>query len=268
MSRDGWVPAEVPLDRPSAARIYDYMLGGYHNFEIDRAIGDKMIAVYPEVRLGAQANRAFLRRAIRFIAEQGVDQFLDLGSGIPTVGNVHEVAQAINPDVRVAYVDIDPVAVAHSRTMLADNPRAVAIQADVHQPEAILNHSEIQDLLDFERPLGLLCVAIMHYILDDEEACEIVRAFRSVMVPGSHMALAQGATGYNPPQRREMVALFGQAASTKTRSPETISLFFEGFDLVEPGLVYVPLWHPEGQDDIFVDQPEHSLTLGGVGRKP
>ncbi|MGD8515532.1 MAG: SAM-dependent methyltransferase, partial [Anaerolineae bacterium] len=149
MSEQSWIPNAIPLDRPSPARIYDCLLGGYHNFAIDREIAGKMKEICPEMSQSAQANRAFLRRAVRFVMAQGIDQILDLGSGIPTVGNVHEEAQAINPEARVVYVDIDPVAVAHSNAILEDNLRAVAIQADVRDIEGILALEQVQDLLDF-----------------------------------------------------------------------------------------------------------------------
>ncbi len=265
MNAEHWVPERLPLDRPSAARVYDYMLGGYHNFEVDRKVADQMAAVFPEVRLGAMANRAFLRRAVRFLIEQGVEQILDLGSGIPTVGNVHEVAEAVNPATRVVYVDIDPIAVAHSRAMLRDNPRATAIRADVREPQLILDDPEVRSLIDFERPMGLLLVAILHYVIDDTEAYEIMRTFRDVMVPGSYCAIAHS-SGESPGHIR-LRELFSKASPTLSRTPAQILKLFDGFELVEPGLVQTPLWRPEGPDDIFLDQPEKAFTLAGVARK-
>ncbi len=267
MSSDSWIPAEIPLDKPNAARMYDYMLGGYHNLEVDRALSDKMIAVYPDVTLAARANRAFLRRAVSFVCDQGIDQFLDLGSGIPTVGNVHEIAQAANPAARVVYVDIDPVAVAHSEAILKGNPNAAAIQFDVREPQGILNHVRVKDLIDFSRPVGLLMVAILHYILSNEEALSIVGAFRDVMVPRSYLTIAQGTDEHNPPGNQELQRLFGRANTTRVRSRSEILAFFEGFELVEPGLVYVPRWRPEGPGDALLSRPEQSLTLGGVGHR-
>jgi hypothetical protein len=268
MSSEGWIPEDVPLDRPSAARIYDFLLGGFHNFEADRRIAARMLEVYPEMRLVAQVNRAFLRRAVHFLVEQGIEQILDLGSGIPTVGNVHQVAQAANPITRVVYVDIDPVAVAHSKAMLKGHARATAIRADVRYPEAILSHSEVQSMLDFDQPLGLLLVAILHYVVDDEEAGNVVRTIGDAMVPGSYMALAHSTTGFEAPDQKRLRELFGQASAVVRRSRAQIDQFFGGFELVEPGLVYTPLWRPEGPDDLYLDQPERSFMLAGVARKP
>ncbi|MEJ2211651.1 MAG: SAM-dependent methyltransferase [Anaerolineae bacterium] len=190
MTQERWIPPEIPLDKPNPARIYDYLLGGYHNFEQDRAVAEQMVQIYPDLFLTAQVNRSFLRRAVTFLLAQGIDQFLDIGSGIPTMGNVHEVAQAANPEAHVVYVDVEPVAVAHGRTMLAGNERAAAIRADVREPEAILAHPEVKRLLDFERPVGLLMVALLHYVIDDAVAYRAVERLRRAMAPGSYMALA------------------------------------------------------------------------------
>ena len=265
MNAEHWIPERLPLDKPNAARVYDYMLGGYHNFEVDRKVADQMAAVFPEAPVGAMANRAFLRRAVRFLIEQGIEQILDLGSGIPTVGNVHEVAEAVNPAARVVYVDLDPVAVAHSRAMLEDNPRATAIRADVREPEVILDHPEVRSLLDFERPLGLLLVAILHYVVNDTEALGLMRTFRDVMVPGSYCVIVHS-SGESQGHIRLREA-FSKASPTVSRTPAQILQLFDGFEFVEPGMVQTPLWRPEGPDDIFLDQPEKALTLAGVARK-
>jgi hypothetical protein len=268
MREEEWIPETIALDRPNVARIYDRLLGGYHNFEVDRAVADQMVAIYPDMRLAAQANRAFLRRAVTYVVEQGINQIVDLGSGIPTVGNVHEVAQAANADVRVVYVDVDPVAVAHSKAMLEDNPLAVAIRADVREPEAILDSEQVKELIDFDQPLAVLFVAVLHYVLDDDVGLDVVRAFSEVMVPGSYTAIAHTYDGFSPPQLQELGRLFGTAAASRRRSRKRIARLFEGFELVEPGLVYTPLWRPEGQDDVLLDQPHRALTLAGVARKP
>ena len=267
MESEGWIPEGVPLEKPSAARIYDYLLGGYHNFEIDRTIADKMIGVFPDMKLSAQANRAFLGRAVTYTVEQGIAQILDLGSGIPTVGNVHEVAQAIDPAVRVVYVDIDPVAVAHSRSMLKDNANATAIRADVREPELILNHPELRGLLDFEQPVGLLLVTVLHYIVDDEKATNVVHTLGEALAPGSCVVIAHSAAEFNPPEQVQLGELFGTASTTVSRYGEQIARFFEGFELVEPGLVYAPLWRPEGADDLLLDRPERAFTRAGVAWK-
>ncbi len=162
-------PPGVSTDIPSVARMYDYFLGGYHNFAADRQAAERVLAQFPDTRFIAQANRAFLRRAVTFLGEQGIAQFLDIGSGILTVGNVHEIVQAGNPNARVVYVDSDPVAVIHSETILADNPNAAAVRADARQPEAILAHPEVRRLLDPARPLAVLLVALLHFVTDDRK---------------------------------------------------------------------------------------------------
>jgi SAM-dependent methyltransferase len=267
MSGSAWGREGVPLDRPSAARIYDWLLGGYHNFEADRAIGEKMVDVCPDVRLAALVNRAFLRRAVNLIMEEGIEQILDLGSGIPTVGNVHEAARAVNPAARVVYVDIDPVAVTHGRAMLADDDRTTIIRADVRQPDAILSHPEVRGLLDFDRPLGLLLVTILHYVVDDKEASKVVHGFGGALAAGSLMAIAHSASECEVPEMTRLGELFGKASRTVTRSTDRIERFFEGFELIEPGLVLTPLWRPEGPDDLLLAEPQRGFTVAGVGRK-
>jgi SAM-dependent methyltransferase len=267
MSGAYWGKDQVPLDRPSAARIYDYYLGGYHNFEIDRRIGDMMLAITPDLRLHSLLNRAFLRRVVSMMIEEGIDQFLDLGSGIPTVGNVHESAQSANPEARVVYVDIDPVAVAHGKAMLAANDRATIIRADICQPEAILSHPDVQALLDFERPLGLLLVAVLPLIVDDNDADRVVHTFSGVLAPGSLMAISHSAAEATIPGVEKLEELFGEASSTVSRYKHQIEGFFDGFDLVEPGLVPTPLWRPEGPDDLLVSEPERVYFVAAMGRK-
>jgi hypothetical protein len=262
-----WIPDEIPLDKPSAARIYDYLLGGYHNFECDRIAVEKILELRPHVQLAALANRAFLRRAVHFMLEQGIDQFLDIGSGIPTAGNVHELVQSRNPAAHVVYVDIDPVAVAHSRAILDENPIATAIRADLRQPETILNHPEVRELLDFDRPLGLMLVAVLHYIVDDQQAYHAVQVLARALVPGSYMAIAHTAAEALPPFKGSEQEILRPVATTKKRTHEEILRFFEGFALVEPGLVYSPLWRPEGPEDILLEEPDKSVAFVGVGRK-
>ncbi len=267
MSTDLWGLDEVSLDRPSAARMYDYYLGGYHNFEVDRVVARKVIEIYPDAPLGAQANRAFLRRVVRFLVEQGIDQFLDIGSGIPTAGNVHEVAQQINPAARVVYVDIAPVAVAHSEAILKDNSNATVIQADARRPDRILNHPEVKRLLDLSRPLAVLLLVILPFVPDDEEAYGVVRSLRDALAPGSYIAISHS-TYENVPREiiEQTTKLYAEAAYPfKPRSRTQMQQFFAGLEWVEPGLVYAPRWWPEGPDDVFLDQPERSMLLAGVG---
>jgi hypothetical protein len=269
MSKKTWIPDEIPLDKPNVARIYDYWLGGYHNFEIDRAMGEKVVEIYPDVRLAARSNRAFLRRAVEFCLAQGIDQFLDVGSGLPTVGNVHEIAQAANPAAHVVYVDIDPVAVMHSRAILKDNPNATAIQADARQMDQIINHAEVRGLLDFGRPVAALLVALLHAIPEDEGAYGAVRTLRDALAPGSYMVISHSTLEGVPEEIKRLQKLFAHSGSpTNLRSFAEIRRFFDGLELVEPGLVYYPLWRPEGPDDDLLDCPERCTASAGVGRKP
>ncbi len=266
-------PFQAPDEIPSAARMYDYYLGGYHNFSSDRTAAEAAVAIYPDLPRVAQANRAFLRRAVDFLTAQGIDQFLDLGSGIPTVGNVHEVAQSLNPAARVVYVDIDPVAVTHSASLLADNPNATVIQADGRQGATILNHPETRRLLDLDRPVAVLLVAFLHFVVSDADALNLVRSMRAVMAPGSYLAISHGThettLDVAADAEARMTDLYAQTTNAiRTRTHAEISAFFEGFALVEPGLVRTPLWRPDGPDDLFFDQPERSGIYAGVGRKP
>ncbi len=270
------MPSQRPDDpdaRPSPARMYDYFLGGSHNFPADRAAAEQIIALGSDVILVAQANRAFLRRAVTYLSEQGITQFLDLGSGIPTVGNVHEVAQGIRPDAHVVYVDIDPVAVTHSASLLAGNPTASVIQADARDSESILNHPEVRRLLDFSRPLGLLMVGFLYFIQDDADAERLVRSLRDALAPGSYVVISHALSEYAEAAPSDLVeeaeAVYNRSTNPyRLRSWSQIAQFFDGLELVEPGLVDLPLWHPEGPDDIFLDDPGRSAFVAGVGRKP
>ena len=270
MSENAWSPDDVPLDKPNPARMYDYYLGGYHNFAIDRAAAEQMIAAMPDTRLFMRAGRAFLRRAVTFLAEQGIDQFLDLGSGIPTVGNVHEVAQGINPAARIVYVDIEPIAVRHIEAILQGNPYARVIQADVRQPEVVLHHPQVRELLDFTRPIGVLLSLLIHFLTEDEEALRVVHAYRDGVPSGSYLAMSHPShegVERMVTQRGEQVYA-RTTTPMKTRSRADIEAFFSGLELVDPGLVLLPLWRPEGPDDILLDEPKRALAFCGVGRKP
>jgi hypothetical protein len=269
MNTATWTPDDFLADKPNFARIYDCLLGGYNNFEIDRLAAKRVLEVDPNARLSAHANRAFLRRVVSFLVEQGIDQFLDIGSGIPTRGNVHEVAQKANPAAHVVYVDIDPVAVAHARALLKDNPNAIAIRADARWPDKILDHAEVKGLLDFSRPVAVLLLLIMHSIPDDEEAYGAVRVLRQALTRGSYIAVSHASYDDAPPGVIEKLEKIGADSPTpgKARSRAEILRFFDGLELVEPGLVPTPAWRPEGPDDVFFDHPERSLTFGGVGRK-
>lgn len=261
----------LPYDMPNAARIYDYLLGGFQNFEADRKVGQRLIEINPEAPMVARANRFFLRRVVSFLVrERGIEQFLDLGSGIPSVGNVHEVAQRFNPSARVVYVDFEPVAVYHSKAILQGNTNATVIQADARQAEFVLNHPETRRLLDFEKPLAVLLFGFLHFVTDDEEVYELTRALSCALAVGSYLCIShltdEGASRERVEQSKK---LFSQTATPiRFRSYSQIKGLFEGLELVDPGLVYVPLWQSEDPGDMLLDQPDSSLSYGGVGRKP
>jgi hypothetical protein len=260
---------ELQLEKPSPARMYDYFLGGYHNFAVDRMAAEAAIAIWPDLPLVMQANRAFLRRAVRLLVGQGIEQFIDIGSGIPTVGNVHEVAQSLNPSARIVYVDIDPIAVAQSEAILTDNPLANAIVADARQPETILNHPAVRVMFESGKPVGLLLVALLHFIVDDEEAYALVRKLRDCLPDGSYLVISHATDEHIPRQTNEqMMRLYQNRTSTPitARSRVGIERFFDGFTVIDPGVVYLPIWKPEGKNDLFLNEPERSISLCGVGR--
>jgi hypothetical protein len=267
---DDWNSVDATMEQYNTARYYDYLLGGYHNYAVDRKVGDLIIQACPDIRLGALSNRAFLRRAVKFLCQQGLDQFLDIGSGIPTSGNVHEVAQAINPAARVFYVDIDPVAVIHSQAILKDNPNAVCLQEDIHNIERILEHPAFTALIDLNRPVGVLMVAVLHFVKDDESLQRILRVLRDRLAPGSYIVIShysvEGAPEQTIAQINRLAAGAGSPSVSRTCA-ETTRLF-DGFELESPGVVRVPLWRPESPEDILVDQPTHSMAFAGMGRKP
>jgi hypothetical protein len=267
MSRPSWAPAEVDLSRPSAARVYDYYLGGSHNLEVDRRLAREAIGMWPDLPAIMQSNRAFLRRAVRYLGQQGVTQFVDIGSGIPTVGNVHEVAHRQNPEARVVYVDSDPVAVAHSRAILAENERAVVLQGDLREPDAIFDSAAVRDAIDLDRPVAVLMVAVLHFVPDADEPQQAVTRIGHRLVPGSFLALSHASAEGRPEMADAHQQLYSRTPTPMTmRSRAEISEFFDGFELVEPGLVWLPLWHPD-VTDAADQQPERTTGFAGVGRK-
>ncbi len=262
--RPSWAPESIDLDRPNAARIYDYLLGGAANFEQDRVFAEKLLEVMPLARSAARLNRAFLRRAVRFCVESGVRQFVDIGSGIPTAGNVHEIAQAVDPTARVLYVDNEPVAVTHSELLLRDNEFASSTRGDLTDPEPVL----ASPLIDFSQPVALLMVAVLHFVPDSAAPHTAVSRYVSALAPGSFLVLSHGVESPVIDGRDEVDRLY-QSSSTPgvRRTPEEIARFFEGLEFVEPGLVWTPEWRPDSPEDVG-EHPEASLVFAGVARKP
>jgi SAM-dependent methyltransferase len=264
-----WVPPEVDTRRANAARVYDYLLGGSHNFLADQDVGRALAAVEPDVRAIARANRAFLGRAVRFLSEAGIRQFLDIGSGIPTEGNVHEVAQRADPAARVVYADIDPVAIAHSQAILAGSENATVIDGDLRQPEKILGHEEVRRLIDLGQPTGLLLLAVLHFIADAEDPWRIVATLRDALAPGSYLVVSHAAAEREPTVVQAAAEkVFNRSVATRVhvRSRAELMRLFDGFELVDPGLVRIPLWRPDSPADV-PDDPGKFWGLVGVGQK-
>jgi hypothetical protein len=268
-SIDDYTISDEERSRYSPARYWDYLLGGYFNFEIDRKVAEKIMSLSPDIRLGALANRAFLRRAVRFMWNHGVTQFLDLGAGLPTVGPVHEVAQGMDPNSRTVYVDHDPVAITHSESILAGNPKTAVIEEDIRNMDKIFRNQKFKDLMDLQQPIGVLLVAVLHFIKDDASANEIIQVIRSRVPKGSFLAITHFTLENASHLMIEQFGNISPASSglSKSRSREEIAGFFNGFELIEPGVVLLPLWRPEGEDEIFVKEPERALAYCGVGQK-
>jgi S-adenosyl methyltransferase len=269
---DDWTTT-INTGAPNPARIYDYFLGGKDNFPADRQVADQVLAIAPVAQEVVEDNRAFLRRAVRVLTrEAGIRQFIDLGSGLPTRGNVHEIAQAIAPDARVVYVDNDAMVVTHSRALLAGD-NTVAIQADLREPEVILGHPEVRQLIDFNQPIALLLMAILHFIPDDEDPLGIVARFRETLPTGSYLAISHGTRDIpvRPDMSAEEMAEMGArveqlyqltTASLVTRSRAQVERFFDGLDLLDPGLVEIQVWRPDNRSSMLPGG-----FYGGVGRK-
>ncbi|TQS45437.1 SAM-dependent methyltransferase [Cryptosporangium phraense] len=263
MESPDWTSDTVDPDQPSAARMYDYYLGGSHNFASDRELARQVLELFPDGPLLAQANRGFLHRGVRYLQSRGIRQFLDLGSGIPTAGNVHEVA----PDATVVYVDIDPVAVAHSEAILADVDRAGIVHADIRRPADVLTDPVTRELLDFSQPIGLLMVAVLHFVDTDAEAARITAAFRDAIPAGSGLVLAHGTMEGRPEEVKRIEELYQRSANpTTTRSRSQIAGLLDGWELVEPGLTWVVRWRPDWPDDVAYD-PSWCGNYGAVGWK-
>jgi SAM-dependent methyltransferase len=260
------LPAEIDLSRPSAARVYDYFLGGAHNFEIDRQLAEQIASMTPNLAATMRSGRAFLRRAVRVLLDAGIDQFLDIGSGIPTVGNVHEVAQAANPKARVVYVDIDPVAVAHSRELLAGNDLTGVIHADLRDPERVLAEARALGLIDFSRPVGILLAGVVHFIPGADRPADILAALRAAAAPGSFLVISHSTFEDQPQEMLDAQRLSTRTATEITlRSRAEITGFLGDWTILQPGVVHMPRWRPDSPSDVD-DHPERFGAFGGVAR--
>ncbi|WP_214413926.1 SAM-dependent methyltransferase [Sphaerisporangium fuscum] len=280
MSQRGWerdrgdrLSPEIDTSRPSISRVYDYMIGGKDNFAADREMAEKAFRIAPDARGAGLANRRFLRRVVRHLAaEEGVRQFLDLGSGLPTQGNVHEIVQEVDPDARVVYVDNDRMVLAHARALLATNGTTTVVEADVREPREILGHPRVQEFIDFGEPIGLLLFSILHHLNDDEDPAGVVAVLREALPPGSFVAQSNffNPGDEHPEAARQALAaekLFNEHLGTgRWRTRDELLAFFGDFELLEPGLVPLAEWRP-GPDETFEVSPTYYTYVGGVARK-
>jgi len=260
-------PTGIDTTTASPARIYDALLGGKDHYSVDRAAADAILSAAPQARQGARENRAFLQRAVRYLAaEAGIRQFLDIGTGLPTRGNVHEIAHQVAPDARVVYVDNDPMVHTHANALLANNsPNTVAVLADLRQPEMILANPQVRRLLDLTRPVGVLLVAVLHFINDEEDPAGIVARLRDAMAPGSFLVVSHATGDFHPQAGAKVTRVYQQAsAPLALRSRGQFEWLFDGFDLVEPGLVQPATWRP----DPGPVSPSAGGFYSGVGRLP
>ncbi|GLY96775.1 SAM-dependent methyltransferase [Actinoplanes sp. NBRC 103695] len=267
MSTEPPLSAGIDPNRPSAARIYDSFLGGTHNFAADRAVAQRALELVPELPKIMRANRAFLRRAVRFAADAGIRQFLDLGSGIPTEGNVHEVAADILPDARVVYVDLEPTAVLHARDILAGVPRTVAVRGDLQHPSAILDDPQLREILDFDEPICVLMIAVLHFVPSSPALTAALRRYRDQVAPGSYLVVSHATGSAHPDALARIAELYNRTGTPLVlRDTDGLAAVFDGWDLLDPGIVYGPRWHPDPADP-EVDDPAAYITLAGVAVK-
>jgi hypothetical protein len=278
-------PLDVNLDRPSVARIYDFFLGGTANWAVDRVFGQQILDKVPLIREMAMANRQFLNRAVSLLCQLGVRQFLDIGAGVPTAGNTHQVADHIAPDSRVVYVDNEPIAIAHAEQLLdaeGDPGRHAAIDADLRNPDELWAKAIGTGLLDPEQPIALLIIAVLHFAQPGPDGSEVgpraVARYRELLPPGSYLAISHATVDGVPDKLRasirqlaDMYSDSGNLGTDRTRAE--IQEFMGDFELVEPGMTWTPNWHPEQQTSIFghtleFENPSESITWAGVGRKP
>jgi hypothetical protein len=263
----GWVPPEVDTTKAHPARIYEYLLGGKHYFDIDREAAEIALRHVPQGRAMVHENRAFLGRAVRFVAESGITQFLDIGSGLPGTGNIGDFARAVCPEAKVVYVDYDPIVAVHGRALLggSDPDRTAVVLADVRQPETVLDDAEVRRVVDFGEPVAVLMAALLHFVSPAEDPARIVAGFVEAMAPGSALVITHLTDGGHPQQAAEARKAWDSATSKLyVRTADEITALFDGTEIVEPGVVPRPLWRPDGE---VRSDWETIWGLAGVGIK-
>jgi hypothetical protein len=266
---DGGEPPKIDTSVAHIARIYDYWLGGKDHFAADREAGDEAIRAYPDMHSSVRANRAFLRRAVRYLAaEAGIRQFLDIGTGLPSANNTHEVAQAIAPASRIVYVDNDPIVLAHARALLTSSPEGATgyLDADARDTGKVL--AEAAQLLDFSEPVGVMLIAILHVIGDDDDPHQLVAKLMAAVPPGSYLVMTHVAGDMQGHAARATAAASRlsqiMAQRVTPRSQAQVARFFDGLELIEPGIVPIQQWHPDSD----AEATARAAMWGGVGRKP
>ncbi|MGV9323510.1 SAM-dependent methyltransferase [Streptosporangium sandarakinum] len=255
------IPKGIRADVPNVARMYDYYLGGKDNFPADREAAERALAAVPEIRHSTRFNRAFLGRAVAFSASSGIDQFLDLGAGLPTQNNVHQVARG----ARVVYVDNDPTVLVHGRAILGKDDRVTIVEGDLRRPREILSDPDVRAAIDFDRPVAVLLLSVMHFVSDEEDPLGVIATLREAMAPGSHLIMSHVAIDARPQAAGAVTQAYDRASAPfVARTGEEIVRMFEGFDVVEPGIVNLPEWRPEPGTEV----PYRGIGnyfLGGVG---
>jgi S-adenosyl methyltransferase len=265
------VPANLHSDRPHPARVYDFLLGGKDNFAADRAAAEAGLRANPHSRIPPRENRAFLRRVVRHLAaEAGIRQFLDIGTGIPTAPNVHQVAQEVLPQARVVYVDNDPMVLAHARALLTSGGqgRTEYLDADLRDVDALLASKELRAVIDLDQPVGLLLIAIMHFVGDDDDPYAIVGRLLDALPSGSYLALSHLTGDFDPGAWEGVAAVYRRSGVTmQVRSKPQIERFFTGLEMIEPGVQVLPAWRPDADAGETPTDIQVSV-YGGLARKP
>jgi hypothetical protein len=263
----GFAASEIDTTTPHPARMYDALLGGKDHYRADQEAVRQVLKAAPEVRDSARANRAFLQRAVRFlVGEAGIGQIIDIGTGIPAGGNVHRVAGEIAPDTRVVYVDNDPIVHVHANALLTGSGTTSIVLADLREPEVILDHPKTRALIDFSEPVGLLLVAILHFITEAENPARILATLREALPEGSYLVLSHATGDLRPDAAQRAAHVYDEATSSVTlRSKAQVESLFDGWELIKPGVVQVPLWRPEARKP-RPKELEKAWVYGGVGR--
>lgn len=262
---------DIDTTRPHPARIYDYGLGGKNHFAADREVAEKVLAAVPSLRIAARENRAFLGRAVRFLArDAGIRQFLDIGTGLPTTGNVHEVAQQVAPESRILYADNDPLVLAHARALLTSSPegRTGYIEADLRDPRSILSDAVTRDILDFDRPVALMLVAVLHFLTDADDPARIIATLLDALPAGSYLVASHTTTEHSTPSTKVAGVSAYQSSGIPLQprdSDDFARLAFPGLELVPPGVVLVSEWRPD--EDGPRPTPSEVSFYCGVARK-